>query len=273
MNRPVPVSPRHTLLLDEAFHHLLDHPPRQDHVIRTLLTKKVNDQPMIQGELVLAGKETRAEYPLACEYPVHFRKTYYPICFSQHPDIEFARHTRASEILEDVPPPIGATRTVFRSCYFPGRPLNSITPFGKQPDSANIAQATDQATLPLSAAIGLWHILGQLHADLKKLHENGFTHGDAELHNFIVTPAPAGIMMIDFELATLREDAKSEEAWSAACKADFTELLKDATYLMCALGQQDDALGQHTAESLEELFEEPGRFRRAIDRQAGARTA
>ena len=58
-----------------------------------------------------------------------------------------------------------------------------------------------------------------------------------------------------------------------ACEADFTELLKDAVYLMCALGRQPCVLGEHAWSKIPDLFDEPGRFQRAVERNAGAVTS
>ncbi len=261
----IPVSPYHVVRLSEVYAHMLKRPPAHDHVVRTLSTKKVNDQPMVQGELVMAGEDTLEAYPLARKYPLHFRKTYYPICFFQDPAGEFAKHTRVSEVL-DVPPPIGSTRTSFRSCFLPGRPLNTISPFGKEPEESNIVPAQEMG---LVAQLGLWKLLEELYGKLLRLHAAGIAHGDAELHNFIVTPAPAGITMIDFEKAVLREDAASAEAWETACEKDVHELLKEAVYLMCALGRQRGKMGERAWILIEKLFRDPDRFVREIERRAG----
>lgn len=259
------VSPYHQVRLAEVYAHMVEKPPAHDYVVRTLATKKINDQPMVQGELVLAGADTLAAYPLARLYPLHFRKTYYPVCFYQDPAGEFAKHTRVSEVI-DVPPPIGSTRTSFRSCFLPGRPLDKVSPFGKEPEESNIAPAQE---LGLAAQMGLWKLLEELYTKLERLHRAGIAHGDAELHNFIVTPAPAGITMIDFEKAVLREEVESEEAWQEACEKDVRELLKEAVYLMCALGRQRGEMGERAWLMMDGHFRDPGRFVREIERRAG----
>jgi len=261
----IPVSPYHEVRLAEVYAHLLDHPPAHDYVLRTLAAKKINDQPMVQGELVVAGADTREAFTLARQYPLHFRKTYYPICFFQDPAGEFAKHARASEVI-DVPPPIGSTRTIFRSCFLPGRPLDKVSPFGTEPEESNIAPAREMG---LAAQFGLWKLLEELYGKLQRLHRAGIAHGDAELHNFIVTPAPVGITMIDFEKAVLREEAKSPAAWEEACEKDVHELLKQAVYLMCGLGRQRGEMAERAWLLIEKLFRDPGRFVREIERRVG----
>lgn len=262
----VPVSPFHQIRLDEAYAQLLSRPPEHDYVLRTLATKKVNDQPMVQGDLVIAGKDTLEAYPLARDYPLHFRKTYYPICFFQDPAGEFSKHVRVSEVI-DVAPPIGSTRTSFRSCFIPGRSLSLCSPFGTEPEESNIAPALE---MELVAQCGLWKLLEELYGKLQRLHQAGIAHGDAELHNFIVTPSPVGITMIDFEKAVLEEEAISEDVWKEACEKDMHNILQQAVYLMCALGRQSGQMGESAWSLKEKLFRDPERFSREIERRGQA---
>ena len=51
-------------------------------------------------------------------------------------------------------------------------------------------------------------------------------------------------------------------------RADFTELLREAIYLQCALGRQPGPLAEMAMERIAELFPSPGRFERTIRRQA-----
>ena len=259
----VPLSAYHEIVLPSAYHEWLEHAPQQDQVIRTLAKKIANGQPLIQGDLVVAGREARETWPLAAQYPVHFRKTYYPTCFHQHPDIEFRHHEKASRLL-DVPAPIGSTRTSFRSCFIPGDSLRKLSPFGVEPIDANIAIAQELDHLHL---IGYWRLLEEVYDQVVRLHEGGLAHGDLFIHNVIVSLAPVGIFLIDFELSIDRDEIDDEEKWEKAVREDFRELLLEAVYVQCGLGIQKGSLAEHSLAELESLTESAhGRFVRALQR-------
>jgi serine/threonine protein kinase len=260
----ISVSPTHQIELDESLLSLLEQPPDRDYVIRQLSQKVVNGQPLIQGDLVVAGEETRNEYPLAQTYPVHFRKTYYPICFHQDPGREYANHLAASRII-DVPPPIGSTRTTFRSCFLPGVPFDRLSSFGVEPEDRNIQIATE--TEP-AAAIGLWYLLTDIFAQVTKLHAGGLVHGDLFLHNVIVSPTPLGVHLIDFEQAVLRDDVMAEGEWEQKQEADLVEIFKLAVFLQCTLGQQQGALAEQSVDAVGKIFGDGDRFLRAIARRS-----
>lgn len=245
----IALSPYHEIELPEAYRHWAEHAPQQDQVIRTLSKKLANGQPLIQGDLVVAGRESRETWPLATQYPVHFRKTYYPTCFHQHPDIEFRHHEKAAQLL-DVPAPIGATRTSFRSCFIPGDSLRKLSPFGVEPIDANIAIAEKLDHLHL---IGYWRLLEEVYGQVTRLHEGGLAHGDLFIHNVIVSLAPVGIFLIDFELSVDRDEAGDEEKWEKAVREDFREILLEAVCVQCGLGIQAGPLAEHSLEELESL--------------------
>ncbi|MEM7146953.1 MAG: lipopolysaccharide kinase InaA family protein [Verrucomicrobiota bacterium] len=258
----IPVSPQHQIDLAPQYLPLIENPPDHDQIIHTLMRKMANNQPLIQGDLVLAGADTREEYPRAKEFPVHFRKSYYPTCFHQHPDKEFEKHTIASQII-GIPAPIGTTRTTFRSCFIPGRPFPRLSPFGSEPPDSNIpvAQETEAAQL-----IALWKLLEELHSKTTKLHENGLAHGDLFLHNVIVALTPIEVCLIDFELAVKQSDV-DDEKWPATCQADLAEMFREAIYIQCGLGPQAGPLAEASQTALPTLFEETAlpRFQRALD--------
>jgi hypothetical protein len=259
----VPVSPRHSVLLAPEYAQLIRSAPEHDFVMRTITRREANGLPLMSAEMVIAGKDTRGQFPLAAEYPMHFRKTYFPGRLRGEPSAEFANQQRASEIL-GAPPPIGWTKDSFRSCFVPGKPYSRLTPFGIEPVENNVAVAEE---IDLAKALGLWWLCNQAFAQLEKLHEAGMAHGDMELHNIAVAPAPAEAVLIDFELAKWRKDL-SDADWQKAVRADFTELLREAIYLQCALGRQPGLLADMAMERIAELFPSPGRFERTIRRQA-----
>lgn len=259
----VPVSPRHSVLLAPEYAQLIRAAPERDFVMRTITRREANGLPLMSAEMVIAGKETRGKFPLAAEYPMHFRKTYFPGRLRGEPSAEFANQQRASEIL-GAPPPIGWTKDSFRSCFVPGKPYSRLTPFGIEPAENNVAVAEE---IDLAKALGLWWMCQQAFVQLTKLHQAGMVHGDMELHNIAVAPAPAEAVLIDFELAKLKKDFSASD-WQKAVDGDFSELLKEAVYLQCALGRQPGPLADMAMERIAGLFSAPGRFERTIRRQA-----
>jgi serine/threonine protein kinase len=259
----VPVSPRHEVLLAPEYAQLVRYAPEHDFVMRTITRREVNGLQLMSAEMVIAGKDTRQQFPLADKYPMHFRKSYFPGRLRGDPSIEFENQQLASEILE-APPPIGFTKETFRSCFVPGKPYSRLTPFGIEPVENNVQVAEE---INLATAIGLWWLCGQAFDELTRLHHAGLVHGDMELHNIAVAPSPAEAVLIDFELAKRKKDLSGAD-WDKAVKADFTELLKEAIYLQCALGRQPGPLADMAMERIGELFPSPGRFERRIRRQA-----
>lgn len=259
----IPVSPRHAVLLAPEYAQLIGRAPEHDFVLRTITRREAGGLPLMSAEIVIAGKDTRTQFPLAAQYPMHFRKTYYPGRLREDPALEFAHQQRAAEIL-DAPPPIGCTKDSFRACFVPGKPYSRLTPFGIDPVENNVTAAEE---IDLATAIGLWWLCGQAFAQLSRLHEHGMAHGDMELHNIAVARAPAEVVLIDFEMAR-RKDEVSPAEWEKLVRADFVELLKEAVYLQCALGRQPGPLADLAMERIGQLFPSPGRFERHIRRQA-----
>lgn len=259
--RLIPVSPRHSVMLAEEYCHLIDRMPDRDYVVRTLTHRESGDLPLMSADLVIAGKEARNTHPLADQYPLHFRKTYYPGRLHGDPEVEFDNQQRASELI-DVPPPIGHWPKGFRACFYPGTPYSRLSPFGAEPEEANIAIARE---LELAPVVGLWKLLEEAFGKVRALHAGGLAHADLELHNFIVCPSPVEVMIIDFENAVVRE--ADEEVWAAKCETDLENILREAVLLQCQLGRQTGALADAALERLDELFKAPDRFQREIARQ------
>jgi len=260
----VQVSPRHAVTVDDDYLALIRRAPQQDFVVRTLAKRMAGDTPLMSGELVIASQATRQAHPLAETYPLHFRKTYYPGRLRGDPKVEFERHTEASDIL-GIPPPIGHAGATFRSCLLPGRPFDLVTPFGSEPEDSNIKHADK---LSLSSAAGLWLLAEKIHHTLSKLQDAGMTHGDAELHNFVVCNAPLDVLPIDFDMAVLRASVSSEE-WDERCARDLEPLLRVAVFLQCALGTQPGALAELALARIDKLFLRPAPFLRAIEDRRG----
>lgn len=263
-NPVVALSPYHSIELAEALWPILEKPARKDYVIRTISVKKVQGMPLIQGDLVIAGLDALDQFPQASRYPVHFRKTHFPMCLHADPEHEFRNLLRASQIIQ-TPPPIGADKRTFRSCFIPGKPLSKITPFKVDPPQNNVAigERTDTATL-----IGLWHLLSLAHDQVEALHRNGLSHNDLFLHNAIVSLAPIGVFLIDFEKATERApDEVESNGHNPLQSNDFDEIFRQAIYLQCVLGAQHDPLGNASRDAIDSLFDKPDFFRKRIHDQ------
>jgi hypothetical protein len=262
-DQPVRVSPRHWVRLADEYLVLLDHPPEHDYVVQTVTNRQANGLPLMSAEIVIAGKDTRDRWLLARSYPLHFRKTYFAGRLRGDPRDEYHAAEVACDLL-GLPAPIGHTNSEFRTCLVPGLPYARLSPFGLEPDDANLRVAADA---PLSSAIGLWHLLELAYDQLLTLHAGGIAHGDAELHNFIVSPAPLEILPIDFEASVFR-DQVDEDTWKKRCEEDLAPLLKEAMYLQCALGRQPDGLGAAAWAAAPALLRDASRFYRAVERQA-----
>ncbi len=261
--RLVPVSPKHSVLLSREYLTFIDTPPQRDYVVRTVAKRQVGAMMLMSGDLVIASADTRATFPLATQYPLHFRKSYFPGQMHGDTKDEFDNHARAATLI-DIPPPIGHTPNTFRSCLLPGHPYSRLSPFGAQPQTANIALAEK---LPLASAAGLWKFCEEALAKHLALQAGGLAHGDAELHNFIVCPTPLELLMIDFE-GSVDQKTQTEEAWQKRCATDLEPLLREALYLQCALGRQPSPLGKLSSERAGQLLEYPEQFARAIDQRA-----
>ncbi len=258
----IKVSPRHSVRLAQEYAPLIRRAPQRDFVVRTLAHREANGLPLMTAELVIAGRETRESFPLAHTYPLHFRKTYFPGRFHAEPEVEFQRHTRATTLI-DLPPAIGWSTRTFRSCFLPGKPYNRLSPFGVEPEESNLSLARE---LGLAAAAGLWRIIEEAFAQLQKLHAGGLAHGDLELHNLIVSPAPLEPLLIDFGNSVERSEA--DVLWQTRCDKDFTQLLREAIFLQCALGRQPGGLADLAWEQMEQLLKAPERFRREMSHSA-----
>jgi hypothetical protein len=262
-DRVVPVSPRHAVRLAREYVGLVERAPRQDYLVRTITRREANGLELMSAEIVIAGRDTRDAFPLAATYPLHFRKTYTNARLHGDPAKEFEYHTRASEIIQ-LPPPIGFSPQVYRSCLVPGRPYNRISPFGVEPAESNMRVAQ---SLPLESAAGLWRLSEAALSELTALHGAGLAHGDAELHNFVVCPSPLEMIPIDFESAVPKATL-DDKAWDERCAADLAPLLREAVFLQCALGRQEGPLAEKSFREMDRLFKAPDRFRRAIEQQS-----
>jgi hypothetical protein len=259
----VAVSPRHSVRLAMEYRHLIEKPPRRDFSVRTITRREANGTPLMAAEIVIAGEEARRELPLAATYPLHFKKTYYPARLHGDPKVEYDRQLDASRLIS-VMPPIGSSHDTFRACMIPGFPLSTLLPFQTEPEDRNLRHARD---LALPAAIGLWRLTELVYEDLVKLHAGGLAHGDAELHNFVVCPAPLEPVVVDFDAAVLK-DALVADGWEKRKELDLDPLLRLAALLQCKLGAQPGELAERCLARMPALFLDPDKFRRVMGRQS-----
>jgi hypothetical protein len=260
--RLVAVSPRHSVRLAQELVGLIERPQQNDYVVRTIARREVNGLPLMSAEIVIAGRETREQYPLAVTYPLHFRKTYFAARLHGDTAKEFENNALASVIL-GLPPPIGFAPKVLRGCLAPGRPYQRLSPFGVDPEEGNLRIALK---VPLISAAGLWGLAESALKQHSALHESGLAHGDAELHNLVVCPSPLEVVLVDFESA-VEKSSLEESAWHARCSADLVALLREAVFLQCVLGRQCGPLADASWAALDRLFRTPDRFRKAIEVQ------
>jgi hypothetical protein len=205
---------------------------------------------LVQMELVIAGRETRAAYPLASKYPIHFVKRYHPWSFHGDPKVEFENHQTAAAIL-GAPEPIGCDANSIRSSFLPGRPLSRLSPFTDvepQERCLGIAQQADPAAL-----IGLWKLGEEAYRQVCALHARSFFHRDLELHNLIVCTAPVRVFLIDFESAE-REFRGTDAEREELRRTDLAELFRLAIYLQSGLGRQAGNLAEASLAALPHLF-------------------
>ena len=179
--------------------------------MRTCARREANGMPLMTAELIIAGEETRKNHAVAA--PIRCtseRRTSRAGCTASRRSSSSSTcsprscRTRRRR---------SGTRTRFRSCLIPGQSYARLTPFGGDPPENNIAKAQK---LPLAAAAGLWRLAEEIFAQLLVLHEGGMSHGDAELHNSIVCPAPLEPILIDFEAADARRRWRARPGRSAA---------------------------------------------------------
>jgi hypothetical protein len=269
----VSLSPVHSIELAEGLAHLVEKPPEKDFPFYSISRKTAPDgRELVHSELVVAGKRTRAAYPLAERYPVHFLKSYHPWSYHGDPRVEFENNRAAAQIL-GTPEPIGFDRNSFRAPFIPGRPLSKLSPFANiEPPHRciGIAQKTEPAAL-----IGLWRLVEEVFEQIEKLHSQRFCHGDMELHNIVVCTGPIQTFLVDFESS---EQAFSgpDKSWEQRRSDDLFELLRLAVYLQCGLGSQQSLLARKSLENLPSLFEDASTFsarmdaadRKALNRQS-----
>lgn len=250
-NASIPLSAFHSIEVAEGLRYLLTQPRDKDFSLRSIARKEGPDgRELVQMQLVIAGRQTRAAHPLAERYPIHFVKSYHPWSFHGDPKVEFENHQTAAAIL-GAPEPIGYDANTIRSSFLPGKPLSRLSPFTNvepQERCLGIAQQTDPAIL-----IALWKLAEEAYLQVQKLHDKNFFHRDLELHNLIVCTAPIHVFLIDFESAERDFKGSPEERGELRIN-DLAELFRLAIYVQSGLGQQEGPLAEASLAALPKLF-------------------
>lgn len=247
----VKLSDLHSIELADAYLHLLDNPQRSDYTLHRIYQKEVNGTPLKQAELVIAGSQTREAIPLTREFPVHFKKSYFPQSLFTDPKVEYESTAEAARLL-GMPGPLGYEAAAFRNTFIPGRPWDRLSPFGVTPEDRNFQLARD---MPGAQLIGLWYLLEQVYAQIKTLHAQRFLHGDLQTHNVIVCSSPIRAFLIDFEVSVVKFEG-DDATWEKRRLEDLREFLKEAVYVQSALGRQEGELSAESLELLPKLFKD-----------------
>ena len=194
-DRSIRVSPRHEVLLADGVHLMLvESPPKRDFVVRTIMRRQTNDLVLMLAELVVAVKKL-ASLPLgARQYPSISAKRTFP---GRSTAIR-SKSSKATPWLPDhrlSPRPLGSARAVSEllaawATLRPHLPLSESSPRGEHGGSPK------NSHWPRRPACGSWP--SKRCAARSHCSEGGLAHGDAELHNCIVCPAPLELLLIDF---------------------------------------------------------------------------
>ena len=257
----IALSKVHKIELNQNLKTILKNPRNKDFLVHNIMTKRSpNGEPLITTELVIAGKVTRTQFPNAKKYPLHFVKRYGPTSFHSDPKIEYDNSCLVAEILKN-PMPIGFNSNTFRNAYIPGIPYEKISPFGIEPIERNLDIAQN---VPLATQIALWQLMEDGYKQIKKLHKNGYIHGDLEKHNLIVCKQPIGLFLIDFESVKCLDCCDNREL---EIRKDLQVIFSEAIFIQSILGKQRSALGKASVKALDWLFEDPEPFKEILGKE------
>lgn len=257
----IALSTIHKIELNQNLKTILKNPRNKDFLVHNIMTKRSpNGEPLVSTELVIAGNKTRNQFPKAKKYPLHFVKRYGPTSFHSDPKIEYDNSCKIAEILKN-PMPIGFNSNTFRNAYLPGIPYEKISPFGIEPCERNLEIAQD---VPFATQIALWQLMEDAYKQIKKLHKNGYAHGDLEKHNLIVCKQPIGLFLIDFESVKCLGECDNPES---QCRKDLQIIFTEAIFIQSVLGKQNGALGKASFKALDWIFKDPEPFKEILGKE------
>lgn len=231
---------------------LLEKPPAEDVCLQIIY-----ETAFVRGEIVAAGKKTRAEFPLTRYHPIHFKKTYLqkmsrwetsPLHEEKMSKMAWS-HFQEEGKHHQVPLPLGSTGSTFRSELIEARSLGSLSPIHNGGDPAEIVEQILAARKNKEPLKKLWQGMEALLEAMDLLHSAGMLHHDAHRENLLIafSEEKETGYLIDFE--TLEEDDRfGSMDWNAACKEDCSHLFEEAALIeLCAQAKelpQDTKLGK-----------------------------
>jgi hypothetical protein len=219
---------------------LLEDPPDEDTSLQTIY-----ETPFVKGEIVVAGKKTREQYPLTKYYPLHFRKTY----LQQFSRWETApaheentsrmvwRHFEEEGKHNKVPLPLGSSPTTFRSQLLEGKTVAALSPVHSSHDPKELAAQILKARKNFGGVTGFWKGLESVFETAATLAEGGMLHHDLHEQNMLISPEGEGFI-IDFE-TTEEDDRFGTLAWEGATKEDTRALTECAALTRLCAGPKD----------------------------------
>jgi hypothetical protein len=265
-------------------HHagIIQDPPFQDTLVSVIYRDMQEDRPAVTGALVIAGTQTRHNFPNTNKEPLHFVKIYHPGART-NTQTEYDRTAKvaASTKLSCFPTPLGAKcmhhspfgiddnqvlqiqptdeLNTYRSKVIPGVTLSVISPLPKGhylPDSISEEMLATSNKASSASLHKLWDGLEAAYADMKELHAAGCVHCDGHRHNLLFVNQGATLKpcFIDYETARFKEDMEEEE-WKRRVDDDFDDLYREAIVLQhTQLGPQTSDLGINSRHQEAELF-------------------
>ena len=225
--------------------HLLENPPEEDTPLHIIY-----QTPYVLGEVVLAGKKTRQNHPLAQFYPIHFKKTYLKKMsrWETSPTHEAQQSHKVWKHFEEeanmpkanqqphVPLPIGGDAMTYRSQLLEAKSLGALSPINSNGSPQEILKQILKAKKDYGSVKKLWTGLESLNDQINTLHSGGFLHNDLHKENLMINEmgeTPIGCL-IDFE--TTEEDERFNTLeWQTATKDDKRYFLKESCLIfLCA---------------------------------------
>lgn len=219
---------------------LFQQPPQDDVLLQTIY-----ETPFVRGDIVLAGKKTRAAHPMTQYYPVHFRKTYLekmagwesPTSHEEKQTMMVWGHFEEEGCPGRVPRPLGCEPDTFRSELIQAKTVGALSPVHNCNDPQELARQITEARKHPSDLRKLWAGLEAVRDAMAMLHSGGMLHKDAHRENLMIAydgqGNPSG-HLIDFE--TSEEDPRfATPEWARATYEDCKLLIEEATLVrMCA---------------------------------------
>lgn len=231
-NRDLPAASR--------LNRLLENPPEEDTPLETIY-----ETPFVRGEIVMAGKKTRKEYPRTAYYPLHFKKTYlekfsrWETTPKHEEDMSLMvwKHFQEEGEHNKVPLALGADAKTFRSQLMQGKSIGALSPIHNGDNPKELANQIVKAKENYGPVSKLWAGLEAVHASAATLHQGGMLHHDMHRENMLISPDGDGFL-IDFE--TMEEDDRfASLAWEDATKEDLRYLIEEAALVSFCAGPNE----------------------------------